>query len=312
MKSWLEAVPEKLRRQVGVDCEKLLNHPKVLSFCKDHPEMEKESLLQSLPRVHQFLREQSSCRSCPGLDRCPNSVQGYVSHLVAHRGSVDLVLRACPLLQQKREETERNLLFRTHRIPRDVRSASFSSLLVDDQRVDAITAAINFCSAVRQGKCPIQGLYLYGPFGVGKSHIAGAIANCLAESNHSSYMFYVPDFLRNLQESISENRVGERLLALKGVDVLILDDIGAEVLTPWKRDEVLGSILQYRSAEGKPVVYTSNLCLEELEQHLACTERGGMEAIKAKRLLERIQPHVVVHSVQGPNWRTHHRRTGDG
>ena len=33
---------------------------------------------------------------------------------------------------------------------------------------------------------------------------------------------------------------------IKQIPLLLIDDIGAEKLTDWARDEILGSILQYR------------------------------------------------------------------
>jgi len=50
---------------------------------------------------------------------------------------------------------------------------------------------------------------------------------------------------------------------------LILDDIGAESISEWVRDEVLGAILQYRMSENLPTCYTSNFDYELLEQYLA-------------------------------------------
>jgi primosomal protein DnaI len=116
-------------------------------------------------------------------------------------------------------------------------------------------------------------------------------------------MVYVPEFVREVRDAISEGSVMDKLDALKKVSVLILDDIGAETLTPWIRDEVLGAVLQYRVAEGLPVIYTSNLSLDELEDHLAYSHKGGVERTKAKRIMERIRHYVDVYFVDGPNWR---------
>jgi DNA replication protein DnaC len=71
-------------------------------------------------------------------------------------------------------------------------------------------------------------------------------------------------------------------------DIVLFDDIGAENLTAWSRDEVLGTILQYRMEESLPTFFTSNLNIEELESHLAETKQS-VDLVKAKRIIERIK-----------------------
>ena len=48
--------------------------------------------------------------------------------------------------------------------------------------------------------------------------------------------------------------------------VLMLDDLGAESMTSWGRDEVLGTILQFRMLESLPTFFTSNFDFKELAE----------------------------------------------
>ena len=68
----------------------------------------------------------------------------------------------------------------------------------------------------------------------------------------------------------------------------MIDDIGAENITSWGRDEILGTILQYRMEENLPTFFTSNLSLEELELHLSNTNKT-IDKVKARRIIERIK-----------------------
>ena len=61
----------------------------------------------------------------------------------------------------------------------------------------------------------------------------------------------------------------------------------AETVTGWNRDEVLGTILQYRMEEKKATFFTSNLNLEELASHFS-TSKSAEEQIKSGRIMERI------------------------
>ena len=68
----------------------------------------------------------------------------------------------------------------------------------------------------------------------------------------------------------------------------MIDDIGAEEVTPWVRDEVIGPLLHYRMVQELPTFFSSNLNFEELEHHLSIT-REGAEETKAARIIERIK-----------------------
>ena len=76
------------------------------------------------------------------------------------------------------------------------------------------------------------------------------------------------------------------LLQNTDVDILIIDDIGAEKVTDWGRDEILGTILQTRMNNLKTTFFTSNFTLKELERHLS---NNGSEPVKSSRIIERIK-----------------------
>jgi primosomal protein DnaI len=195
-------------------------------------------------------------------------------------------------------------LIRCHHIPTEIRAATFDTIDCDSGRVEAIHSAIDFCIHVTSGKSA-RGLYLYGAFGVGKSHIAGAITNYLAQYGISSLMVHLPALTEEMKSAINETNgsISEKIGALKTAPVLILDDIGAESLTPWIRDDILSVVLQYRMTEQLPTLYTSNMTLDELEEHFSHTAKGGWDVLKGKRLMERIRPFVQPILVQGKNRR---------
>ncbi len=306
----IKAVLQEVSKQAVVDPEKrveqLLAKPRMRRFQREHPEMEKGAYLRSLNRLDQYIREWDHCDRCPGLENCPNLVRGHRPFLVPYAGYIDLRLSPCPLQRQMEEKKRRTNKIRSHYIPNDVLNVTFEKLELDATREEAIFAAMAFAAEYRPGE-KRKGLYLYGDFGVGKSCIAGAMAQELAMRDISVYMVYVPEFFRELKESIQEGSSHQKVEELKRVSVLILDDIGAEGVSPWLRDEVLGSILQYRVSHNLPTVYTSNFTYDELEEHLAYSQKNGFEAVKAGRIMERIRHETEAYHVGGPNRRTAER-----
>ena len=134
-----------------------------------------------------------------------------------------------------------------------------------------------------------KGLYLNGNFGCGKTYLLSAMLNELAKKGNKVAIIYYPEFLRSLKGTFTDvDEYQKKFNYIKEVPLLLFDDIGAETVTEWSRDEVLGNILQYRMEEHLPTFFTSNLTIEELEQHLSTTSKD-VDMVKARRIIERIK-----------------------
>ena len=158
----------------------------------------------------------------------------------------------------------------------------------DKNRFETIKWVNNFISEYHKG-IPQKGIYLNGNFGCGKTYLLSAMLNELAKKGHKVAMIYYPEFLRSLKESFNgTDEFKNKFNYIKKVEVLLLDDIGAETVTEWSRDEILGTILQYRMEENLPTLFTSNLTINELETHLSTTNKD-VDKVKARRIIERIK-----------------------
>lgn len=282
---------------------KIMKHPEIQSFLQKHPEISHEQFRRSFLQLDQMIRERENCARCKSLNHCPNMVKGHTPTLRENNGSMILSMRPCKKWLTDREKRWREQMIRSHHISKDILNASFRSIEQSPERAEAIEKSIAFCLQFENKRPPSKGLYLYGPLGVGKSFIAGAIRQELLHHSIDSYMVYLPEFMREIRSSIGTGSVQQKIDAVKRATLLILDDIGAEYNTPWTRDEVLGAILQYRVSEHLPIIFTSNLNLDELEVHLAYTDKGGQEPMKAQRIMERIRHYVIPIYVKGVNRR---------
>ena len=138
---------------------------------------------------------------------------------------------------------------------------------------------------------------------LGNPSYLGALANELANRKIRTVAVYVPEFLREMKQSIQDQSLNEKIDFVKKAQVLMLDDIGAEAMSAWTRDEVLGTILQFRMAEKLPTFFTSNFNFSDLEHHLTYTQRGEKEAVKAARIMERIRMISTPVQLEGENRR---------
>ena len=114
-----------------------------------------------------------------------------------------------------------------------------------------------------------------------------ACLNELAKQNYKSTIVFWPEFLRDLKASF-QNDYSEKFEIVKHSPILLIDDIGAEVITAWARDEIFCPLIQYRMEQKLPTFFTSNLTLEQLKEHFSCT-KDGIDEIKAGRIIERIK-----------------------
>lgn len=160
--------------------------------------------------------------------------------------------------------------------------------LIGQNRINVYNAARNF--VISFGSREAKGLYLEGPFRTGKSYLAAAIGNEIADSGHSVLMVYYPELSSILKGSLSQDNGFQEIVdQLKRVDLLILDDFGGEVVNTLVRDEALGVVLQYRMVKNKPVIITSNVAIAKLADNCLRKDGSDAEKIKALRIVQRIQ-----------------------
>jgi primosomal protein DnaI len=132
-----------------------------------------------------------------------------------------------------------------------------------------------------------KGLYVYGMYGTGKTYILSAIAKELSYKGFGVIFAYMPDISRGIKQGMTEGTLEKRINLLKQTDILILDDLGAEYISSWFRDEVLMPIIQYRQSAGLPIFASSNYNMKQLTEVLA-ESSAQTDVIKAARLSKRL------------------------
>lgn len=111
-------------------------------------------------------------------------------------------------------------------------------------------------------------LFLYGPVGTGKSHLAAAIANAVAPRGGSVAYATVPALLRFIRHGFTDGTSEAKFEALRTAGLLVLDDLGTEQATPWQVSTLL-ELFQHRYAHVLPTVITTNVGIRQLEPRIA-------------------------------------------
>ncbi|HTA35097.1 MAG TPA: ATP-binding protein [Solirubrobacteraceae bacterium] len=157
------------------------------------------------------------------------------------------------------------------RIPRHYRGVSFERPPVPEiARVapDVVQAIRRYVRDIDTQLDAGQGLWLMGDVGTGKTTLAMIVSKAAIEAGRSVAIYSLPRLLNLIRAAIEtdDGMVGflERLAA---VDLLHIDDLGAENTTEWVLEQ-LYSIVNTRYEDERAMIVTTNLNYEELVEQL--------------------------------------------
>lgn len=118
---------------------------------------------------------------------------------------------------------------------------------------------------------PVNWLLLRGGYGVGKTHLAAAVANKVVRSGQTVLFVVVSDlldYLRATFEPGSAVSYDQRFNEVRRAWLLLLDDMGTQNATPWAQEKLF-QILNHRYVAGLPTIITvSDDGWERLDERL--------------------------------------------
>jgi DNA replication protein DnaC len=115
-----------------------------------------------------------------------------------------------------------------------------------------------------------RGIWFIGPVGTGKTTLAMLISKAAMEADRTVAIYSLPRLLGLLRETYDDDAefsLNELLDRLCSVDLLHIDDVGAEQSSPWVLEQ-LYTIVNTRYEDGRAVLLTTNLSQEELEAQI--------------------------------------------
>ncbi|WP_295746915.1 primosomal protein DnaI [uncultured Limosilactobacillus sp.] len=293
----MESVSEQLQKIMASRHEEtqrlrqeVLSDPEISHFLQYHQaELTPEIIDRGMSKLYEFYHEKQLA-----TNNQTTVAPGYSPQLTIRNQQIDVTYVPTEKLkaQQAAEALKKRVTLRN--MPKFIRQADFDHFYTDEahqtaSRQDAFNAALRFVSDYQPGVFQ-KGLYLYGSFGVGKTYLLGAIANALAQQGVESTLLHFSSFAVSMKAAIRDNRTADILDSVKQAPILMIDDIGADAMSAWIRDDILGVILEYRMQQELPTFFSSNFSMDQLEEeHLAIDNQGNEEPLKAKRIMERIQ-----------------------
>jgi DNA replication protein DnaC len=226
--------------------------------------------------------------ACP-LGLCDGS--GFVVDEIANTAS-DCRCRASRIARKRAASLE-------GRVPKRYRGASFDRppvLGMPEVVVSEVRSYVrNLEARLEEGR----GMWLVGDVGTGKTTLAMIVSAAALEAGHTVAIYSLPRLLNLIRDEIgTENSLLDLLDKLSGVDLLHIDDLGAQHTTPWRLEQ-LYSIVDARYQAGRPIVATTNLMPTALAEqmgrqiHTTVTEDGEGQTSAERRVVSNDASEVV-------------------
>jgi DNA replication protein DnaC len=161
-------------------------------------------------------------------------------------------------------------------IPPRYRGVSFDRPPVSDMARDlqtkaAVGAVRGFVDDLEAGLRAGRGLWIFGDTGTGKTTLAMLVSKMALEAGHSVAIYSLPKLLAHIRRTYDSEPGGDSYLAfferLTSVDLLHIDDLGAEKRSDWVLEQ-LYALINERYEAQRSVLVTTNLPHEELEEQI--------------------------------------------
>jgi DNA replication protein DnaC len=144
-------------------------------------------------------------------------------------------------------------------IPTRYRDVAFERPPVTDMDPPIVAATRRFAQTIDEKLNAGRGLWFMGPVGTGKTTLAMLVSKAALQAGRSVAIYSLPRLLNEIRETHRADRSHVHLLdRLTAVDLLHIDDVGAERTTDWVLEE-LYSIVNARYEDGRSIVITTNI-----------------------------------------------------
>lgn len=242
---------------------------------------------------------------------CPEAVAEYEKQQAERDAEIEA---------KRREEEAREMRKRVRRIIGDSgMNARFLRRTFDTfQPTSENQKALRVCAAYAdtfREKLPKNnpepgrnGLFITGPKGTGKTHLAAAIANQLMQQGTPVICMTMIDLLERIKRTYEQNRQyggeiseGSVLDTYKRVQLLIIDDMGKEPATEWAVSKIY-AIINARYEAYMPTIITTNYTDAELVRRLTPKDSG--DPTTADATIDRLREMCAAIVTTGESWRS--------
>jgi DNA replication protein DnaC len=156
------------------------------------------------------------------------------------------------------------------RLPKRFREVSFDREPIASMNGALIREVRDYVRAIGERLDEGRGLWFTGDVGTGKTTLAMLVSKAAMETDRTVAIYSLPRLLGLLRDSYGDDAaysLTELLDRLCAVDLLHVDDLGAEQSSPWVLEQ-LYTIVNTRYEDGRALLLTTNLDREALIEQI--------------------------------------------
>ncbi len=156
------------------------------------------------------------------------------------------------------------------RIPSRYRESSLEQLegSILSPYPEPVRVVRRYITQIAQNLDEGRGVWIMGDVGTGKTSLAMIVSKAALDAGRTVAIYSLPRLMNLIRESIEhEDGVAGFLDLLASVDLLHLDDVGAQMHTDWTVEQ-LYSLINARYEDQRSIVFTTNLQPDELQEQL--------------------------------------------
>ena len=155
-------------------------------------------------------------------------------------------------------------------IPKKYRGVSFDRPPITTIREGIVIQVRRYVREVDAKLDAGDGLWLHGPVGTGKTSLAMLVSKAALDAGRTVAIYSLPRLLAEIRTTFDEDSAHsytDLLDRLTGVDLLHIDDVGAEKTSPWVLEQ-LYALINTRYEEERAVIITTNLERDDLAEQI--------------------------------------------
>ncbi len=241
--------------------EKLLKDNYVKEFL-NKTNLPMEIFDKNMSSFIQCVEDNKVCANCKGLSSCLKQLKGYKTIVDYDRPkTINLAYSPCAY-KLEYDKQANNYLY--HDFNDDWMLSKIEDIVLNNARKSVIKAV----TSVLEGRS--KSFYLFGKQGLGKSFLLATLCNEFINITNKKVAFIntrkMVEKLRGIVFA-KDNETYERIKdELKSVDLLVFDDLGAEKITDWSKEDVLYDILEARVQSELITLFSSEFSMNELKE----------------------------------------------
>ena len=243
-------------------------------------------------------REDEACKLCTGVPCKKKSNQGFRHKVETCYNQLTVKVVPCSFCLAEKQMKRAAAQFKRAKIPPMYVGKTFEDYDVTPENDKAVRWAHFLIDNPNS-------MYFYGSPGVGKTFLASILAQEYLKQGKAVIFADVPSLLADLRSTFYKNadtKLDELMQTLSEVQILFLDDLGAEMATEWSVEQ-LYLIINSRYNSNRQTVVTSNCNLDEVAQKLNNPKDAKEEGISGSRIASRLKQMCKICSIGGDDRR---------